>query len=369
MALQARHRYIVSRINEAFKLDDEEMIEELIRKENFISRINAFFRANGPTRIFIFCEKLGGNRRSTPEDAAALQKKTCSHNDDVALYYSDGSDLESLPSSAMAKVVYFMKRPGKERDDKVALDPLKAQDGALFFGTIGQPLQSLEAMLRTLYSPMLASDSKHVWGASSDEHKNEFMVGVEGFVRNVQENIKSLGGGLELQQPNPDVADVDAVTAAADPAIVTHYIELLEEWCASIEVYLGDTDRSRWESSDSGPATEVEYWRRRMQRLTSITDQLKTKRCKQVIVLLTSVTKQPEDAMINRNHILGLMRRWRQIDVCITKAANEAKDNSKFLSTLERFLDPLQSGTPETIVDSIPALMNALKRTTCGPWT
>ncbi|KAH8068253.1 dynein light chain binding protein [Aureococcus anophagefferens] len=361
MALQARHRYIVSRINEAFKLDDEEMIEELIRKENFISRINAFFRANGPTRIFIFCEKLGGNRRSTPEDAAALQKKTCSHNDDVALYYSDGSDLESLPSSAMAKVVYFMKRPGKERDDKVALDPLKAQDGALFFGTIGQPLQSLEAMLRTLYSPMLASDSRHVWGASSDEHKNEFMVGVEGFVRNVQENIKSLGGGLELQQPNPDVADVDAVTAAADPAIVTHYIELLEEWCASIEVYLGDTDRSRWETTDSGPATELEYWRRRMQRLTSITDQLKTKRCKQVIVLLTSVTKQPEDAMINRNHILGLMRRWRQIDVCITKAANEAKDNSKFLSTLERFLDPLQSGTPETIVDSIPALMNGLK--------
>ena len=70
MALQARHRYIVSRINEAFKLDDEEMIEELIRKENFISRINAFFRANGPTRIFIFCEKLGGNRRSTPEDAS-----------------------------------------------------------------------------------------------------------------------------------------------------------------------------------------------------------------------------------------------------------------------------------------------------------
>ena len=99
-----------------------------------------------------------------------------------------------------------------------------------------------------------------------------------------------------------------------------------------------------------------------MQRLTSITDQLKTKRCKQVIVLLTAVTKQPEDEMAApRNKVLVLMRRWRQIDVCITKAANEAKDNSKFLSTLERFLEPLRSGTPTQIIDGIPALMNALK--------
>lgn len=61
------------------------MIEDLIRKENFISRINGFFRANGPTRIFIFCEKLNPAKRPSPEDAAALSKKNCSANDDVAL--------------------------------------------------------------------------------------------------------------------------------------------------------------------------------------------------------------------------------------------------------------------------------------------
>ena len=47
--------------------------------------------------------------------------------------------------------------------------------------------------------------------------------------------------------------------------------------------------------------------------------------------------------------------------VTTTQAANEAKDNSKFLSTLERFLEPLTSGTPEVIIDAIPALLNALK--------
>lgn len=51
----------------------------------------------------------------------------------------------------------------------------------------------------------------------------------------------------------------------------------------------------------------------------------------------------------------------RQIDVNVTEAANEAKDNVKFLYTLERFIEPLYSGTATTIIDTLPALMNSIK--------
>ena len=37
--------------------------------------------------------------------------------------------------------------------------------------------------------------------------------------------------------------------------------------------------------------SELDYWRRRMQQLTNITEQLKTKDCKMVIGALSSVTK------------------------------------------------------------------------------
>lgn len=50
-----------------------------------------------------------------------------------------------------------------------------------------------------------------------------------------------------------------------------------------------------------------------------------------------------------------------QIDVDVTEAANEAKDNVKFLYTLERFIEPLYSGTATTIIDTLPALMNSIK--------
>ena len=50
-----------------------------------------------------------------------------------------------------------------------------------------------------------------------------------------------------------------------------------------------------------------------------------------------------------------------QIDVNVTEAANEAKDNVKFLYTLERFIEPLYSGTATTIIDTLPPLMNSIK--------
>ena len=40
---------------------------------------------------------------------------------------------------------------------------------------------------------------------------------------------------------------------------------------------------------------------------------------------------------------------------------NAAKDNVKYLSTLEKYTDPLYNGTPSQIIDSLPALMNNVK--------
>lgn len=98
-----------------------------------------------------------------------------------------------------------------------------------------------------------------------------------------------------------------------------------------------------------------------MQRLTSITEQLKTRECKTVIAVLQSVAKGAQDVGVDRTTVLSLMRRWRQIDINITEAANEAKDNVKFLGTLDKFIDPLYHGTPDSILDTLPALMNAVK--------
>ena len=112
-------------------------------------------------------------------------------------------------------------------------------------------------------------------------------------------------------------------------------------------------------SDDVGPLRELNNWRNRMQRLTSISEQLKRKDCKAVVNLLQAVTKNTGDP--SKQKLVALLRRWKQTDVNITEAANEAKDNVKYLFTLERFIEPLYKGTTTTIVDTLPALTNSIK--------
>eukprot|EP00956_Cyclotella_meneghiniana_P027791 scaffold63275_cov20-Cyclotella_meneghiniana.AAC.1 len=58
---------------------------------------------------------------------------------------------------------------------------------------------------------------------------------------------------------------------------------------------------------------------------------------------------------------VSLLRKWKQIDIETTESANEAKDNLKYLSTLQRFVEPLYSGSAQSIIDTLPALINSIK--------
>ena len=60
-------------------------------------------------------------------------------------------------------------------------------------------------------------------------------------------------------------------------------------------------------------------------------------------------------------NISKLLNDYNRLDLQLTDKLNEAKDNFKYLSTLEKFIEPLYRGTPEQIIDTLPALMNTIK--------
>ncbi|CAM9783398.1 unnamed protein product, partial [Ectocarpus sp. 6 AP-2014] len=432
--LLPRHRYMLQKVDAAFGIYDELSTESMFLQSGVIDKVNRFFQADAPGQIFfehrlgpapnadlspattLEGSETHGTRRvsairarrgsvgarrfsglgmmpssatvegsnfgTEPEDAGAPDSAVGGANGvgdggeaggGVSVKEASGHLYAGFGEGLTTKspVVYFVKMKHTGADECAApIDPYKVDDGALTFGVVSHPLRALESMVRTVYRPTLEGQDSRLWGKATPDLVHEFMVGLDGFVDNLQQTITNLGGGLELRKPDAlhqgetggvSGGGAGAKAAARDPEVVSHYVELLEEWCSKIRLCLDDSDRASSEKVNSGPDTELDYWRRRAQRLTSITEQLKTKACKLVIGVLQQVTKQAEDVLIDRQKVFTLVKQWRKIDVDITEAANEAKDNVKYLATLERFLEPLASGDLDQILEILPGLMNAVK--------
>ena len=213
-----------------------------------------------------------------------------------------------------------------------------------------------------------------------------FVEGTSSFASGLQSSLKNMQSGLNLRQPSaaalsmsqfgesfdsfgasPFSSLASPSSAASASAVVDEFITLLAEWCSKTEAALEDSDGGvrSYESTDVGPDSELTYWKHRAQRLTNIVDQLRQPWVKDVIATLSTYVKSSvpseNDSGSTRSRALNQLRRWRQIDIQISEATSEAKDNVKYLQTLEKFIEPLYTGTPETIIDTLPALLNSIK--------
>uniref|UniRef100_A0A670IEH5 Dynein axonemal heavy chain 5 n=1 Tax=Podarcis muralis TaxID=64176 RepID=A0A670IEH5_PODMU len=114
------------------------------------------------------------------------------------------------------------------------------------------------------------------------------------------------------------------------------------------KVVIAENSQLRKEADDLGPRAELDHWKKRLSKFNYLVDQLKTSDVKAVLGVLTAAKSK-------------LLKSWRELDTRITDAANEAKDNVKYLYTLEKCCDPLYNSDPVTMVDAIPGLIHAIK--------
>lgn len=65
---------------------------------------------------------------------------------------------------------------------------MQVDDGTLTFGVVSHPLRALESVVRTVYQPTLTGQDNRLWGKAPQDSVHEFMVGLDGFVDNLQVN-------------------------------------------------------------------------------------------------------------------------------------------------------------------------------------
>jgi dynein heavy chain len=151
-------------------------------------------------------------------------------------------------------------------------------------------------------------------------------------------------------------------TKQPNQEMINDFERIFNEWSDKIEQTLEEAEAERKEEKDAGPRQELEYWKQRMRKLTCVSEQLRSKNCRTVFDVLNYASSSAGDNTNRpRDKIYLATSKWRSIELRVTEALNEAKDNVKYLQTLEKFIEPLYDGTPESIKDTLPALMNSIK--------
>ena len=344
---------------------DEEKVLSFLRRPKVNNKFKELFLGSGPSALFVHFQPKHPEQK--PEERRDSSSRASAPV--LGVSYGDSTLMNS-------KCCYFLRRG-------TAVDPSVANDTALLYGEIlDSPLETIKSLLTSTYAPLFAESNE--WGSTNEEQKAEFNEELNKFVRNLTSAVESISSGLELRHLDSTHVEClesstsggvgggggqqqNAAPAVQSPEAVAQLEDLLGEWCQQVEDFIETREQEEAAAQNGtpgverleGPKGEIEHWRSRTQHLASIIEQLKRKDCRYVVGVLSSYTKGSNDP--SKLRTTGLLRRWKQIDISTTEAVNEAKDNLKYLSTLRRFIEPLYSGTAQSIIDTLPALINSIK--------
>ena len=262
--------------------------------------------------------------------------------------------VEDMPIRAQGTCIFFCR---DKNDVPVTMKNIAEE---LRFGCFQVPgedstggvLTGLNHYLTTIYNPMLKALRN--WGQieKDSHHISDFLVnmsGLAGFLEAVQTNLEQrviLKQNEELSRHLGTPREV--IAAAANPELIEQAEELVLSWCKQMETVLVQSEQMRKEGDDTGPLAELEHWRHLTTKFNDMVEQIRSEPVQMVLqVLIQSKSK--------------VFKAWRDIDMRVTDAANESRDNLKFLYSLEKFCRPLYASNPVAMREALPSLIGAIR--------
>ncbi|ETE68537.1 hypothetical protein L345_05666, partial [Ophiophagus hannah] len=338
--LDGRYDYILSIVSACVNLEKNE-VEDAVLEGNQIERIDQFFTAGGFRHVMFYYQdmegpELGHESSTGTNSASAKGKKSklfVTEGDDVALTGICVFFIRTNPSKAIN---------AENIHREVVFNMMDTANGGL--------LNSVQHLLSDIFIPAL-NTMNYGWGEMSSSQKGanikqDFIASLEGFVSVLSGAQQSLLEKVLLKKC--ETYDLKMLKGPADFLVAANSMETVERIEACMKVWIKQIEQLRKEADDLGPRAELDHWKKRLSKFNYLLDQLKTSDVKAVLGVLTVAKSK-------------LLKNWRELDTRITDATNEAKDNVKYLYTLEKCCDPLYNCDPVIMVDAIPGLIHAIK--------
>ncbi|XP_028415244.1 dynein heavy chain 5, axonemal-like [Dendronephthya gigantea] len=334
--IDARHQFLFTKIADAIGIDAT-TCEDFILGDQKFDDIEEFFKADGSKAILFLYQESTINRPDLSGHAANSPKKLFiadranEHVNGICLFFLR-TNTKAISTSNVGQEVNFMM--------------LDASDGRL--------LEGFEKLLGKIMVPALRNQKQ--WGQMSNQQSSiqEFLENLEKFVNILSGAKNNMDGRVKLGEHDlKELLDglntpTDYLTAAKSPETVDKLEGLVALWAKEIELVLAKSEQLRKEADDIGPAAELDHWKQRMAKFNSLLDEIKSRHCKAAIGVLHAAKSKS-------------LKHWKDLDSRITDAANEAKDNVKYLYTLDKFFGPLVKCSPTEMIEYVPSLMNSIR--------
>lgn len=352
--MDGRHKYIITRLCTCCDLQsDPTFVEDYLSQPKVLFFVNDFFTQSGPRSLtFVFNGEL--KLHQLDPDSTITSSVVAVKGE------ADGEEEEKEEKEC--KVIYFHKTTSKAVSQNIEQE--------ILFGEMAtNALTDLQTLLHRVFIPVL---EHHIgWRSSATPQVQSELLSLSEHVRSVLgEAGSAFNDGSKLMQPNGDWLDDAELSkrwcdqAAADERCVGHMVTVVSSWCSKVGATLDaplqtgccvDSSKAPNPKQQMGPRVELQSWRERSLQLSTIIEQLQVFESKLVLGILRSARHTSNEA----NEIL---RDWKRFDHGITNGANEAKDNVKYLTTLDKYCQPLYSyNTLDDISAGFPALLTNMK--------
>ena len=226
-------------------------------------------------------------------------------------------------------------------------------------------IESFEHLLNDVFQPVLEKMGR--WGKNSDAERHAFLNNITKFTDHLHElrYERDSKGKIELQKVDDALiqqlrSGAGKSRGAADPKNLQVLQNAAESWMDVVRTVVDASPVYSVDVNDEhvGPLTELEEWKKRLAKLNLVVDQLQAVKASTVIGILRDAKN-------------AAATRWAVVDASLTEAVSEAKENVKYLASLDKFLEVLYpasatdpnpaAGTPKAIIVMLPALVNNIK--------
>uniref|UniRef100_H2YUI8 AAA+ ATPase domain-containing protein n=1 Tax=Ciona savignyi TaxID=51511 RepID=H2YUI8_CIOSA len=336
------HKYLVYYVAEHLQLENNVVEEFILDSADQIDILDSFIDKNGKRALLFFHQDGESPKIESGRVVPKVEKMK-------KVFVTDG-----LKEPITGQCLYFIKPRG---DQALSMRNIHEE---INFGVLdvegnGGLLPAIRQLFSKVYLPTIQAMEN--WGQLTEtpqgkRTKEAFINHVENFVHYLDSAQMNVDGAVRLVECTDVDLDkiktaTDCAEAAKDPETVLKLEELVSGWRKQIEQVLAESEQMRKEADDTGPLAELEHWRFLMSKFNSLLEHIKGSRCKAAINTLHAAKSK-------------VLKLWREMDAQITDHANEAKDNVKYLYTLEKACTPLYNSDPVNMIEVIPTLVNII---------